>query len=80
MEKFNPHGTDFPDGKLHFTIKMEKGFVTLVSNKKGQPLSSQEEEVLQDEVLSDHTLMPKLKEEFIEEMNKMLALAAHGPM
>ncbi len=40
----------------------------------------QEEQVLQDKVISDHSLMPKLRDEFIEEMNKMIALAAHGPM
>ncbi len=36
--------------------------------------------MLKDEVLSDHGFMPKLKDEFVEEMNKMMALAAHGPM
>ena len=40
----------------------------------------QEKEVLADDILSDPEFMPKLRNEFIEDMNTMLVLAAHGPM
>lgn len=78
MSPFKPHDVKFPAARLGFKVLMEAGFA--IFTKTAEPCTPQDEAMLKDPILGNPAYMKQLRDEFIADMNAMLALSIHGPI
>jgi AMP deaminase len=66
--------------ELRFSVEMVDGVAKLTSDVEESNMSEEELAVMEDNPLSSHDFMTDLRTEFVDHLNALKALSAHGPV
>jgi hypothetical protein len=72
--------TSSTDFELRFSTEMVEGVVQLTSAVEESRMSEEERAVMEDEALGSPDFIRELRTEFVDHLNAMKALSAHGPV